>query len=148
MIPVRRIADFLDKRTNNYEVISKKTDPNFTQFVSRIQSYRPNKSVQRWNNITIRNPQKYGYILASSMVSPDNRMAIWTLRDISERVSITLSCSDDAGQLTGWQVRKDGLKKEQEAYPTWHLSSREDKNYLIITSSHREYPPTKILYYK
>jgi hypothetical protein len=75
-------------------------------------------------------------------------MAIWTLGDTYDRVSITLSCSDDAGQLTGWEVRRDGLKKEKEIYPAWNILSKEDPDYLSIISSHRDYSPTTVLYYK
>ncbi|MBC7498698.1 trypsin-like peptidase domain-containing protein [Candidatus Gracilibacteria bacterium] len=148
MIPITRIANFLHKKTNNYEVPPQKTDRAFIQFISRLQSYPPNKGIYRWNNIMIRNPQRYGFTLKSTMISSDNRMAIWTLGDTYDRVSITLSCSDDAGQLTGWEVRRDGLKKEKEIYPGWNILSREDSDYLSITSSHRDYSPNTVLYYK
>ena len=148
MIPIRRIADFLNKKTNNYEVATTERDRRFTQFISRIQTYRPNKSSYRWNDLTIRNPRIYGYTLQSSMISADNRMATWSFTDAYERVSITLSCSDDAGQVTGWQARRDGLKKEKEAYPTWSIQATDDPKYLTITASNKGNDPSTTLYYK
>ncbi len=148
MIPISRITNFLHKKTSNYETSLQKTDRLFIQFISRLQSYRPNKSMYRWNNMIIHNPQSYGFRLKSTMISPDNRMAIWTLNDSLDRVSIAIECSDDAGQLTGWQARKDGLKKEKEIYPVWNIQEREDSDYFTITSSHKDYPPTIVLYYK
>lgn len=148
MIPIRRIADFLNKKTTNYELATSERDRLFTKFISRIQMYRPNKNIYRWNDLTIRNPRIYGYTLQSTMISADNRMATWKLTDVYERVSITLSCSDDAGQITGWQARRDGLKKEKEAYPTWSIQATDDPQYLTITASNKENDPSTILYYK
>lgn len=107
MIPIRRIADFLDKRTSNYEPSLKRMDRSFTQFIARIQAYHPNKNIHRWRDMTLTNPQRYGYIFKSSMISADNRMATWNLSDVYERVSISLSCSDDAGRISAWQSRRD-----------------------------------------
>ena len=148
MIPIRRIADFLNKKTSNYEVATIKRDRLFTQFISRIQMYRPNKSSYRWNDLTIRNPRIYGYTLQSTMISADNRMATWKFTDAYERVSITLSCSDDAGQVTGWQARRDGLKREKEAYPTWSIQATDESQYLTITASNKGNDPSTTLYYK
>ena len=105
MVPIRRIADFLNKKTSNYEVATPQRDRLFMQFISRIQLYRPNKSTYRWNDIIIRNPRIYGYTLQSSMISSDSRMATWKFTDTYERVSIVFSCSDDVGQITGWEAR-------------------------------------------
>ena len=137
MIPIRRIADFLNKKTSSYEIVNTQRDRLFAQFISRIQMYRPNKSSYRWNDLTIRNPRTYRYTLQSSMISSDNRMATWRFTDAYERVSITLSCSDDAGKITGWEARRDGLKKEKETYPTWSIQVIDDPQYLTIVASNK-----------
>jgi hypothetical protein len=69
------------------------------------------------------------------MVSQDNRMTHWSFSDMSDRVSFILSCTDDAGGVSGWQARLDGLKKEQQSYPTWTIQATDDDDYLLIAAT-------------
>ncbi len=62
-------------------------------------------------------------------------MTHWSFSDVSDRVSFALSCTDDAGGISGWQVRLNGLKKEQEAYPAWTMQATDDDNYLLISAT-------------
>jgi hypothetical protein len=75
-------------------------------------------------------------------------MATWDYRDAYDRVSFSLSCTDDAGILSGWQARRDGIQKEQEIYPTWLIQTTDEPNYLTVTSSSKGYDPSTTLYYK
>jgi Trypsin-like peptidase domain len=148
MIPIRRIADFLDKRTSNYEIYTENLDRFFTMFLTRIQSYIPSKAIYRWKMLTLQNSRPYGFTLRSSMISLDNKMATWTFSDASDRVSFAFSCTDDAGIISGWQARRDGLKKEQETSPDRSIRAIDDDRYLTIVSSSRSSSPSTILYYK
>ncbi len=148
MISIHSIADFLNKQTSNYEIYTERVNQLFVRFLTRIQSYVTNKSLYKWKMLSFQSPRPNGFTLQSSMISPDNRMAIWSLADSSDRVSFSLSCTDDAGLVPGWQVRRDGLKKEQEAYPTWTIRSLEDDHYLTIISSNKMSTPSMVLYYK
>lgn len=135
MLPIARIQTFLAGRTNNYELYTDSPDRLFAKFLRRIQSYTPNKSLYRWNALTISNPRPYGFTLKSSMVSQDNKMTNWSFSDISDRVSFSLSCTDDAGGISGWQARLNGIKKEQEVYPNWIIQVIDDVDYLLITAT-------------
>jgi hypothetical protein len=148
MIPIRRIADFLNKRTNNYEIYTEFPDRLFSKFIRRIQAYTGNKTIYQWNDVSIRNPRPYGLILKASMISADNRMATWNFVDGYDRLSILFSCTDDAGLVSGWQSRLDGLAGERLVYPTWTMTTTQDADHLIISSVNKTYAPSMTLYYK
>lgn len=135
MIPIQRIQSFLAKRTNNYELYTHISDRSFTKFLQRIQSYTSVKLFLQWKDLVAKNSRPFGFILRSSMVSSDNMMMNWIFSDSYERVKITLSCTNDAGSILGWEARRDGIKKEQEIYPTWHMKIADDPSYLTIYSS-------------
>lgn len=82
------------------------------------------------------------------MVSSDNTMMNWIFTDSYERVKFTLSCTSDAGGILGWQARRDGMRKEQELYPTWRMKIADDSKYLTIYSSSKGYNPSITLYFK
>lgn len=148
MIPVHRIQEFLSKKSPNYEIYKKKPELFFVDFLARIQSYTPGKLVYRWNDVIVRNPRSYGFLLNSTMISPDNRMVNWKFADSYNRVSFSLSCTDDVGIIAGWQARISGLKKEREAYPGWTISPIDEKEYLSIYSMSKDYDPSVVIYYK
>ncbi len=148
MIPIQRIKSFLAKRTNHYEIYTIPANRIFTQFLRRNQSHTLNRAIMKWNALTIKNPHIYGYSLKSSIISNDNKMIHWIFSDNYDRVKITLSCTDDAGGLLGWQARKDGFKNEQSSYPTWDMNLVDEENYLTISSSSKGYDPNIVMYYK
>ncbi len=39
------------------------------------------------------------------MVSMDNSIGNWSFSDSYDRVHFTISCTDDAGRISGWQAR-------------------------------------------
>ncbi len=59
MIPVKRIQEFLNKRTNNYEIYTKKIDTSFVKFLQTNQIYTKNIQAYVWNSIIIHNPRRY-----------------------------------------------------------------------------------------
>ncbi len=148
MIPTERIQMFLSKRTNNYELYMGNIDRTFAIFLKRNQSYHTNKTLYKWNDLQVKNPRPYGFVLKNSIVSSDNRMLSWLFVDMYERVKLTLSCTDDAGGLLGWEARRDGFVEEQKSYPTWEMKATEDEKYLTIYSSSKWYNPGITLYYK
>ena len=135
MIPIERIEMFLSRRTNNYERYTGTLDRDFTKFLKRNQSYTTTKSLYKWNDLHVKNPRPYGFVLKNSIVSNDNRMLSWLFADMYERVKLTLSCTDDAGGLLGWEARRDGFVEEQKSYPTWEMRAMEDEKYYTIYSS-------------
>ena len=148
MIPIQRIQSFLAKKTNNYEPYYPTTDRLFSHFLQKNQSYTSNKLFLVWNALNIKTSRPYGFVLKSSMISHDNTTANWIFSDSYDRVKINISCTDDAGKVLGWQVRKDGFKKEQELSPNWHMKLLDDSKYLLISASSKWYDPTITLYYK
>lgn len=68
--------------------------------------------------------------------------------DSYDRVKIIFSCTDDAGGLLGWQVRKDGFTREELSYPTWNMKMEDEEDYLTIYSSSKGYDPNIVMYYK
>lgn len=148
MIPIQRINSFLDKNTQSYESYIKSSNRIFTKFIKKNQSYSINKPLLKWNALTIKNPQLYGFSLKSSIISTDNKMINWTFSDSYDRVKIIFSCTDDAGGLLGWQVRKDGFAREQLAYPNWNMTMEDEEDYLTVYSSSKGYNPNIVIYYK
>lgn len=148
MIPIQRIHSFLAKRTNNYEIYTHSIDRSFIKFLLRVQSYTSKKASLQWRDLLVRNSRPFGFVLQSSMVSSDNTMMNWIFTDSYERVKFTLSCTSDAGGILGWQARRDGMRKEQELYPTWRMKIADDSKYLTIYSSSKGYNPSITLYFK
>lgn len=105
MIPVKRIQEFLNKKTDNYEIYTSTINTSFLKFLHRNQSYRINTPIFQWNDLMVRNPRRYSFTLKSSMVSSDNKMINLNFSDSYDRVHFTISCTDDAGIITGWQAR-------------------------------------------
>lgn len=139
MIPVKRISEFLGKKTNNYEIFTHKINRSFIKFLKRNQSYTIHTPIYSWNDLVVRNPRRYGFTLKSSMVSQDNKMVNWTFSDSYDRVHFTLACTDDAGDVSGWQARLTGLKAEKKLYPTWNISSLDEDDFLTVFSSSKGY---------
>ena len=148
MIPIQRIQSFLAKRTNNYEIYTHSVDRKFIKFLQRNQSYTSTKAFLKWKNLIVKNARPYGFVLRSSLLSADNTMVNWIFSDSYERVKVTFSCTDDAGKISGWQSRRDGLKKEQQTYPNWQIKFSEDDTYFTVYSSSKGYNPSVTLYYK
>lgn len=148
MIPIERVQTFLSKRTNNFESYTGNLDRDFIKFLKRNQSYTTHKSLYKWNDLKVKNPRPYGFILKNSIVSHDNRMLSWLFIDMYERVKLTLSCTDDAGGLLGWEARRDGFEEEQRSYPNWAMKFTEDEKYYMVYSSSKWYNPGITLYYK
>lgn len=148
MISVKRIQEFLSKKTNNYEIYTHTLSQSFIQFLERNQSYNPNKSSYNWNDISIKNPRPYGFTLKSSMVSVDDTIMIWNFADMYDRVHFSISCTDDAGGILGWQVRKNGFITETKQNPTWNMKMLDDDEYLTIYSSKKDYKSSVVVYYK
>ncbi len=148
MIPVKRIQEFLSKKTNNYEIYTHTMNQSFIQFLARNQSYNPNLASYHWNDLFVKNPRPYGFILKSSMVSADNTMMNWTFADAYDRVHFSISCTDDAGDILGWQARKNGFETEKKLNPTWNMKMIDDDEYLTIYSSKKDYKSSVVVYYK
>lgn len=148
MIPVKRIQEFLSKKTNNYEIYTHTMNQSFIQFLAKNQSYNPNLASYRWNDLFVKNPRPYGFILKSSMVSADNTMMNWTFADAYDRVHFSISCTDDAGGILGWQARKNGFEIEKKLNPTWNMKMIDDDEYLTIYSSKKDYKSSVVVYYK
>ena len=148
MIPVKRILEFLNKKTNNYEIYTINKNRSFIKFLQRIQSYTINTPTYKWNDLIVHNPRRYGFALKSSMVSQDNKMVNWNFSDTYDRVHFTISCTDDAGWIPGWQARFDWLSSEKELYPTWIIKSIDENDFLTVYSSNKGYKSGVILYYK
>ncbi len=148
MIPVKRIQEFLSKKTDNYEIYTPTTNISFLKFLQKNQSYHINTPIFQWNDLIVRNPRRYGFILKSSMVSSDNKMINLSFSDSYDRVHFAISCTDDAGGITGWQARLNWLISEKNLYPTWDISSLDEKDFLTIFSSKKGYKSWIILYYK
>lgn len=135
MIPIQRIQSFLAKRTNNYEYYTHSVDRKFIKFLQRNQSYTSTKAFLKWKDLIVKNARPYGFVLRSSLLSADNMMVNWMFSDSYERVKIIFSCTDDAGKISGWQARRDGLKKEQQSYPNWQIKFVDDDTYFTVYSS-------------
>lgn len=82
------------------------------------------------------------------MVSSDNKMLNWSFADSYDRVHFTISCTDDAGAITGWQARLNWLVSEKKLYPTWDISSVDENDFLTVFSSSKGYKSWVTLYYK
>ena len=120
----------------------------FIQFLARNQSYNPNLASYHWNDLFVKNPRPYGFILKSSMVSADNTMMNWTFADSYDRVHFSISCTDDAGGILGWQARKNGFETEKNLNPTWNMKMIDDDEYLTIYSSKKDYKSSVVVYYR
>lgn len=150
MIPIQRIKSFLLKDTDNYETYTYSTVMNrvFTKFIRRNQSYIANKPLLKWNALTIKNPHLYWFSLKSNVISNDNKIINLAFSDSYDRVKIIFSCTDDAGGLLGWQVRKDGFTREELSYPTWNMKMEDEEDYFTVYSSSKGYDPNIVMYYK
>ncbi len=148
MIPAKRVLEFLSKKTNNYEIYTGDRNRLFIKFLQRNQSYTSNTQVYKWNDLIVRNPRRYGFVLKSSMISQDNKIVNWNFSDTYDRVHFTISCTDDAGGIPGWQARLDGLVSEKALYPTWSIKSTDENDFLTVSSSNKGYKSGVILYYK
>ncbi len=148
MIPVKRIIEFLGKKTSNYEIFTGSRNPSFINFLKRNQSYTPNTAIYSWNDLVIKNPRRYGFMLKTSIISQDNTMVNWNFSDRYDRLHFTISCTDDAGGIPGWKARLDGLVSERELYPDWNIESTDENDFLTIYSSSKAYKPGVTLYYK
>lgn len=148
MIPIKRIQEFLSKRTNNYEIYTHKINNSFLKFVQKNQSYRSDIPLFKWNDLIVKNPRRYGFALKSAMVSSDNTMVNWSFSDSYDRVHFTISCTDDAGGITGWQARMNWLITEKKLYPTWSISSIDENDFFTVFSWSKWYKAWVTLYFK
>ena len=148
MIPIKRIQEFLSKKTTNYDIYTRYMDQNFVKFIKRNQSYSVKNLSYKWNNVIAKNPRPYGFRMKNTMISADNTMIHWTFIDDYERVKFVFSCTNDAGWILGWQVRKNGFENEKKQYPNWNMSILDEDKYMTIYSSSKWYKSSVVMYYK
>jgi len=148
MIPIKRIEEFLLKKTPSYEIYTEKMDHNFVDFIQQKQSYLPGASKYSLKNIFIKNPRPYWFQLKSTMMSRDKKMLYWTFSDAYDRVKFNFVCTDDAWKVLGWQARLSGILEEQKLYPNWDIRAIDDPDFLTVYSSAKWYNPSIVMYYK
>lgn len=59
MVSIKRIQEFLSKKTTNYDIYTEDLSPEFIEFIKRNQSYDSVSPKYTWNNLTVRNPRAY-----------------------------------------------------------------------------------------
>ena len=148
MVSIKKIQEFLSKKTTNYEIYTEDLDPGFVDFIKRNQSYNSIAAKYSWNDLFVRNPRFYWFHLKNAMISSDNTMMHWTFVDANERVKFILSCTNDAGRILGWQARIRWFDSEKRQYPTWDMSLLDEDKYLSIYSVSKWYKPWVVMYYK
>lgn len=115
MISRSTIDDFLHERTLGYQKMNEKLDQKFWDFIAKNHRQMRQSRLIKGNSLDLVNPPNSWFSLTETASDRENSLSTWFLRDSYGRVSLSLSCTNDASRTLGYQWDTqtiDGMRNE------------------------------------